>query len=195
MSLDVYLSISHLFFMASVLVTNKPETSGQPPSQARQHPRALARCDASSTRLKLRKNPTTTHETRPCTRRITLRLIDSLYARAPTASLRLIDLAYARAHWSKLFLNLQQLSELRHQGTTKGPDFNYIIHRRGRHESAPAILHRRGRHESPPAVLRKGRHESAPGTLRPTVLRKGRHESAPGTLRHDSAGQACSSPS
>jgi len=30
MSLDVYLSISHLFFMASVLVTNKPETSGQP---------------------------------------------------------------------------------------------------------------------------------------------------------------------
>ena len=94
------------------------ETSGQPPSQARQHPRALARCDASSTRLKLRKNQTTTHETRPCTRRITLRLIDSLYARAPTASLRLIDLAYARAHWSKLFLNLQQkLSELRHQGT------------------------------------------------------------------------------
>ena len=118
MSLDVYLSISHLFFMVAVLVTNKPETSGQPPSQARQHPRALARCDASSTRLKLRKNPTTTHETRPCTRRITLRLIDSLYARAPTASLRLIDLAYARAHWSKLFLNLQQkLSELRHQGT------------------------------------------------------------------------------
>ena len=50
-------------------------------------------------------------------RRITLRLIDSLYARAPTASLRLIDLAYARAHWSKLFLNLQQLSELRHQWT------------------------------------------------------------------------------
>ena len=33
-------------------------------NQARPHPRALARRDVSSTRLKLRKNPTTTHETR-----------------------------------------------------------------------------------------------------------------------------------
>ena len=51
--------------------------------------------------------------------KITLRLIDSLYARAPTASLRLIDLAYARAQWSKLFLNLNI-----YLVATKGPDLH-----------------------------------------------------------------------
>ena len=177
MSLDVYLSISHLFFMVAVLVTNKPETSGQPPSQARQHPRALARCDASSTRLKLRKNPTTTHETTPCTRRITLRLIDSLYARAPTASLRLIDLAYARAHWSKLFLNLQQLSELRHQGT------RFQLH----NSSA-------GQARICPSSTQEGQARICSRNTSTSSTQEGQARICPRNTS-TSAGQACSSPS
>ena len=92
--------------------------------QARKHHQALARCDASSTsRLKLRKNPTITHETRPCTRRITLRLIDSLYARAPAASLQLIELS--------IYIG-------RHQGTR----FKLHPYRHGRQPMLALLLRR-----------------------------------------------------
>ena len=78
-----------------------PDTGTDAGAGNQQHPRALPllpRRDASSTRLvKLRKNPTTAHEDHQP--RVTLRLIDSLYARVPTDSLRLINLSYARAHF------------------------------------------------------------------------------------------------
>ena len=95
--------------------------------------------------------------------KITLRLIDSLYARAPTASLRLIDLAYARAQWSRLFLNLvQQLSDLNiYMVATKGPDLH------GRHQGTRFILHpyRQGRPISMLALLLRRHTSEAGGVL------------------------------
>ena len=94
-------------------------------------------------------------------KRITLRLIDSLYARAPTASLRLIDLAYARAQWSKLFLNLNI-----YLVATKGPDLH------GRRQGTRFKLHpyRQGR---PMLALLLRRHTSeAGGVLLALLLRR-----------------------